>query len=116
LVKWCAFCVATDRPMVINQTTRDYFEIGDRADVSYDDKLAAYRRLTDEDFQVGAYREFCARQLPHVGEIAAEWFTPSGVADLLVETVVATFPEHEHEHFVAHYRGLLAAWASDQRA
>ena len=24
--------------------------------------------------------------------------------------------QHEHEHFVAHYRGLLAAWAKDQRA
>jgi hypothetical protein len=24
-----------------------------------------------------------------------------------------TFPPHEHEHFVAHYRGLLAAWARD---
>jgi hypothetical protein len=24
--------------------------------------------------------------------------------------VRATFPAHEHEQFVAHYRGLLAAW------
>ena len=28
-------------------------------------------------------------------------------------TVRSTFPAHEHEHFVAHYRGLLGAWASD---
>ena len=35
---------------------------------------------------------------------------------LLVDTVTSTFPEHEHEQFVAHYRGLLAAWANDQRA
>ena len=34
---------------------------------------------------------------------------------LLVETVQTTFPAHEHEHFVAHYRGLLDAWAKDQR-
>ena len=32
---------------------------------------------------------------------------------LLVETVRSTFPAHEHEHFVAHYRGLLAAWVRD---
>ncbi len=30
-----------------------------------------------------------------------------------MRTVRATFPAHEHEHFVAHYRGLLAAWARD---
>jgi hypothetical protein len=33
-----------------------------------------------------------------------------------VQTVVATFPEHEHEQFVAHYRGLLGAAAQDRRA
>jgi hypothetical protein len=33
-----------------------------------------------------------------------------------VSTVKSTFPEHEHEHFVAHFRGLLAAWAEDQHA
>jgi hypothetical protein len=27
-----------------------------------------------------------------------------------------TFPAHEHEQFIAHFRGLLAAWAHDQRA
>jgi hypothetical protein len=31
---------------------------------------------------------------------------------VLVETVQTTFPAHEHEHFVAHYRGLLEAWSA----
>ena len=35
---------------------------------------------------------------------------------LLVETVTTTFPPHEHEKFISHYRGLLGAWAKDQRA
>jgi hypothetical protein len=30
---------------------------------------------------------------------------------VIVDTVHATFPTHEHEQFVEHYRGLLAAWA-----
>jgi hypothetical protein len=99
--------------MRINQTTRDYFAIGDREDLAYEDKLALYRRLVDDYFQVEAYEEFCARYLPHVDEVAHEWFTSSEFDDLLVQTVVTTFPAHEHEHFVAHYRGLLGAWASD---
>ena len=44
LVRWSAFCCATGRPMRINQTTRDYFEIGDREDLSYEEKLAEYRQ------------------------------------------------------------------------
>ena len=49
----------------------------------------------------------------HVDELAHDWFTSTEFDDLLVATVQATFPEHEHEHFVAHYRGLLAMWAAD---
>jgi hypothetical protein len=32
---------------------------------------------------------------------------------VIVETVRTTFPANEHEQFVEHYRGLLAAWAGD---
>ena len=29
-------------------------------------------------------------------------------------TVAATYPPHEHEQFLAHFRGLVGLWASDQ--
>jgi hypothetical protein len=113
LVKWCAFCIATKRPMRINQTTRDYFSIGDRDDLTYDRKLREYGRLADDYFQLEAYEEFCGRHLAHFDELAYGWFTSTEFDDLLVQTVVSTFPLHEHEQFVAHYRGLLSAWATD---
>ena len=62
LVRWSAFCSATGRQMRINQTTRDYFEIGDREDLSYEEKLAEYRKLADAYFQIDEYDEFCADQ------------------------------------------------------
>jgi hypothetical protein len=113
LVRWSAFCLCTRREMRINQNSRDYFDIGDRDDLSYDEKLAEYRRLADEYFQVDAYREFCDRNLGHFDEAVHEWFSSRAFDDVLVRTVQDTFPPHEHEHFVAHYRGLLAAWARD---
>jgi hypothetical protein len=113
LVRWCAFCVVTRREMRINQNSYDYFAWGDREDLPYEAKLAAYRELADEYFQVDAYREFCDANLAHLDEAAHEWFTSQDFDDLLVQTVVETFPPHEHEHFVAHYRGLLASWAHD---
>jgi hypothetical protein len=115
LVCWTAFCCATGRQMRLNQTTRDYFEIGDRGDLSYEEKLAGYRKLADAYFQIDDYEAFCAEKLPHLDEALVEWVEGPDFDRLLVETVQSTFPPHEHEHFVAHYRGLLAAWAGDQR-
>ena len=116
LVRWSAFCCATGRPMRINQGTRDYFAIADRDDLSYEEKLVEYRKLADDYFQVPAYQEFCATELAHLDEVLVEWVECPDFDELLVDTVTSTFPAHEQERFVGHYRGLLAAWAGDQRA
>ena len=33
---------------------------------------------------------------------------------LLRDTVAATYPPHEHDEFLAHFRGLVGLWASEQ--
>jgi hypothetical protein len=111
LVRWCAFCVAQGRKMRIDVDTRPWFEIGDRDDLSYEEKLREYRGLADEHFETEAYAEFSTGPMKHVDEAAHDWFTSDEFDRVLVETVQTTFPAHEHEHFVAHYRGLLEAWA-----
>jgi hypothetical protein len=115
LVRWCAFCTVVRRRMRINQNTRAYFEIGDRDDLSYAEKLDGYRALAEDYFDIDEYREFCAEHLAHLDEATLEFVESQAFDDLLVQTVKNTFPEHEHEHFVAHYRGLLGLWTSDQR-
>jgi hypothetical protein len=80
---------------------------------SYEEKLGEYHRLADEYFQTGAYAEFCAGPLAHLEDAAHEWFESDEFDRLLVATVRPTFPSHEHERFVEHYRGLLAAWSRD---
>jgi hypothetical protein len=99
--------------MLVNQNSRDYFVWGDRDDLSYEEKLEKYRELADAYFQVDEYREFCSKHLAHLPDVAHAWFTSREFDDVLVRTVQSTFPAHEHEHFVAHYRGLLDAWARD---
>ena len=71
--------------------------------------------LADDFFEVERYEEFCAEALPHLDEVVLEYVESDDFDRLLVQTVQTTFPAHEHEHFVAHYRGLLEAWAKDQR-
>jgi D-ala D-ala ligase C-terminus len=116
LLKWCAFCAITRRSMRLNQNTRQYFEIGDRGDLAYTDKLAEYRRLADEYVQTAEYEEFCAESLPELDELVVDYVEGPEFDRLLVDTVTSTFPPHEHEQFVSHFRGLLAAWARDQHA
>jgi hypothetical protein len=116
LLRWCAFCVVTGRQMRVDLDTREYFAIGDRDDLSYDDKLREYRRLADEYFETERYEEFLAEALASLDEITVEYFESPELDTLLVESVRSTFPEHEQEHFIAHYRGLLSAWVADQRA
>ena len=116
LVRWSAFCTITRRRMRINQNTRDYFDVGDRDDLSYAEKLREYRRLSDDYFQADAFREFCAQHLAHLEEYVVDYFESGDFDRLLVRTVTSTFPQHEHEQFVAHYRGLVEQWARDGRA
>jgi hypothetical protein len=113
LVRWSAFCAVTRREMHLNQNSRAYFEWGDRANLTYEEKLAKYRELADAYFQVDDYKEFCDRHLSHLDELAHTWFTSPDFDDVLVRTVRSTFPAHEQDHFVEHYRGLLGAWARD---
>jgi hypothetical protein len=114
LVKWSAFCVVTERPMRVNQNFRDYFAIGDRDDLTYEEKLAEYRTLVDAFFQVEQYEEFCATALAGFDERALEWFASPELDALLVQVVRATFPAHEHDEMIARHRGLVGAWVSDQ--
>jgi hypothetical protein len=114
LVKWCVFCVVTGRRMAIDQDQRRYFAIGDRDDLSYEEKLLEYRRLVDEYFEVERYREFCAAALPTMRELSVEYFASPQFDELLVDMVRTTFPAHEHEAMIARHRGLVGAWVRDQ--
>jgi hypothetical protein len=116
LVKWCVFCVVTGRRMAIDQDQRRYFDIGDREDLSYEDKLREYRALADDYFQVAAYEEFCAAGLPMMRELVVDYVAGPRFDELLVDVVGATFPAREHEQMVERHRSLLGTWVREQTA
>jgi hypothetical protein len=116
LLKWCAFCVVTRRRPRLDLDTRRYFEIGDREDLSYAEKLAAYRALADAYFEVDRYRDFCDSRLPHVDELVLDWIASAEFDRLLVDTVREAYPAHEHEWFIGHFRGLIGQWLRERGA
>jgi hypothetical protein len=116
LVRWSVFCTVTGRRPVIDLQTRRYFEIADRDDLSYHEKLATYRRIADEAFDTDRYWDFCTRRLGHLEEVVYDWVGSAEFDQLLIETVRATYPSHEHDRFIAHFQGLLGLWRRDAAA
>ena len=114
LVKWTVFCTVTGRRPRLDLETARYFAVADREELSYDDKMTAYRQLADEYFETERYLDFCARRLGHLDDVVLDWVAGADFDRLLVDTVKATYPLHEHDRFVAHLRGLLGMWVQDQ--
>jgi hypothetical protein len=113
LLRWTVFCIVTGRKPRLDTNTADYFAVADDPDRSYGEKLAGYRELADEYFDVQRYHEFCDRYLGHVDEMVHEWISSPEFRTLLDDTVRSTFPAHEHDSFLAHYHGLIDAWVRD---
>jgi hypothetical protein len=116
LAKWSVYCTVTGRRPRYDLETRRFFDIADRPDLDYGEKLAAYRKLADDYFETERYWDFCASRLAHFDEVAAGWFAGPEFDRLLVDTVRSTFPVHERDHFVEHYRGLIGLWVRDEHA
>jgi hypothetical protein len=116
LLRWTTYCVVTGRRPSIDMQTERYFAIADNPELSYDEKLGRYRRLADNYFETERYTEFCADRLAHVDAMVYDWVRSPDFDTLIVDTVRATYPPHEHERFVAHFRGLIGAWVRDQEA
>jgi hypothetical protein len=113
LLKWTVFCVVTGRRPQMDLDTRAYFEVGDRDDLSYEEKLREYRRLSDAYFETERYRDFCDSRLAHVDELVLDWIASAEFDRVLVETVRSTYPAHEQERFLAHFRGLVGMWVRE---
>jgi hypothetical protein len=116
LLAWCAFCAVTGRRMLVNQNTRDYFEVGDDESTSYEEKLARYRELADAYFQRDEFEEFRAQALPHLDELTVEYVESSEFDETLVACIQGEVEPERHEEMIERCRSGIAAWAADERA
>ena len=109
LLAWSIFCLVADRSMRITMDIEKYFKIAG-SDRSYEEKLIEYEKLADQHFETEKFEEFRATQLKDLDEAMWELVQASEFDDMLVQTVRAAFPAHEHNRFIAHFRGLLRHW------
>ncbi|MFI7542782.1 RimK family alpha-L-glutamate ligase [Actinoplanes sp. NPDC049599] len=113
LLRWTVYCVVTGRKPRLDTDTAEYFVIADDPGLGYEQKLARYRRLADDYFEIDRYEEFCAQHLSHVDKMVADWVGSEEFRSLLRETVRSMYPPHEHERFLGHFTGLIDAWLRD---
>jgi len=115
LVKWTAFCAASGRRAKMQVDTDPWFAIADDPDLDYQAKLEGYQQLADEHFEKERYLDFCATALPEIDDLVLDWVSSADFDRMLTETVAQTYPEHEREWFVGHFRGLVGLWIDDQK-
>jgi hypothetical protein len=114
LIRWSAFCLATGRRPRPHVDADEWFAVADEPGASYGEKLGRYQQMSDTYFEKDRYDDFCAAALPHLDEVVLEWVSGPGFDELLTQTVVTTYPAHEVDQFLAHFRGLLDLWVRDQ--
>jgi hypothetical protein len=61
-------------------------------------------------FESDRFAEFCAQQLPHLDEVAWEFFGTPTAKEAVRKKVAALFPAHEVEEFTEHFWGLVQFW------
>jgi len=116
LVKWCVFALVTGRRPRLDLDTDRFFAVADEPGLSYADKLDVYRDLADAYFDSSRYYDFWSGLQARLDEVVLDWIASPDFDQLLVRTVRSVYPEHEHDQFVAHLRGLMELWVREETA
>jgi hypothetical protein len=72
--------------------------------------------LADEHLEAERYEQWCAEHLPDFDEQALDWVSSTDFDRVLKETVLATYPPHEHHEFLDYFHGLVDQWIVDESA
>ncbi len=115
LVRWTVFCCATGRDARLDLDTTNYFAVADRTDLSYSEKLGrvpdgwptptSSPSATPTSAPPGCpmWTRSCTTGCARTSSTSCCW----------TRCAPPTRP-HEHDRFVAHFRGLIDSWIADQ--
>ena len=98
LLRWTLYCAATRRPMRRLPRWEPYLAARE-AHATYAARLAAYGALALEHFDADRFEAFCERHLPHLDEVAWEFFGSDEAKDIVRQKVSALYPVDETEPF-----------------
>jgi hypothetical protein len=114
-LRWSLFCAATKKKMRVNLDWTPYFEVAER-ELPYREKLREYAAIARTRFETDRFDEFCETHLPHLDDVAWDYFGTDKAKDAVRLKVVALFPEHEWDEFTDHFWAEIQSWRNDDAA
>jgi hypothetical protein len=108
-LRWSIFCAATRRAMRQTLDWEPYYAIA-RQDMPYREKLSAYAAIAHQRFETDRFREFCRTHLPHLDELAHDFFGSTVVKDAVRQKVAYLYPAHEVDPFTEIFWGRIQHW------
>ena len=117
LVKWCVFALVTGRRPRLDLETGRYFEMADQPGTSYAREAGRLPRAGRRVLRDRRATRTSARAASGTWTTSCwtGWPAPASTS-CWSETVRSQYPAHEHDQFIAHLRGLLGLWVSDESA
>jgi len=112
-LKWSIFCAATKRPMRQNLDWTPYYEAA-RLELPYRERLRATAAVAERHFDTARFEAFCARHLPHLDEVAWEFFGTDAAREAVRVKVQALFPAHEVEPFTELFWSRIQRWREEE--
>jgi len=112
-IRWALFCAVTRRRRPLNLGWAPFYEIADR-DIPFPEKLKGYAAIARERFELDRFEEFCAKQLPHLEEVAHEYFGSQDAKEVVRKKTAALFPSHEVEQFTDLFFSRIQTWRESE--
>jgi len=114
-LRWSIFCAVTKKKFRRTLDWDPFYAIAEK-DIPYREKLTAYAKIANERFETDKFEEFCAQHLPHLDEVAWEFFGTPAAKDAFRQKVTALYPRHEIEMFTELFWRRVQAWREEQKA
>ena len=114
-LRWSIFCAVTKKKFRRTLDWDPFYEIA-ATDAPYREKLRQYAAIADQRFETARFEEFCAKHLPHLDEVAWEFFGTDTAKQAFRAKVTALYPKHEVEQFTELFWRRVQAWRSDNQA
>lgn len=114
-LRWSIFCAVTKKKFRKTLDWEPFYEIA-ASDAPYREKLSQYAAIAAERFETARFEEFCAQHLPHLDEVAWEFFGTDLAKQAFRAKVAALYPKHEVEQFTELFWNRVQAWRNDNHA
>jgi hypothetical protein len=114
-LRWAIFCATTQRRVRHNLDWQAFFDVA-ASERSYREKIAEYARIARTRFEADRFEAFCAQHLPHLDEVAHEFFGSAIARDAVQRKVQALFPKHEWDSFTELFFGRIQQWRRESAA